>query len=406
MKQIVLFNKNVLDKLQPQTKRYFVADPKTPFLKLAIYESGIKTFILYRKVNGTPQRIKIGNYDLLTIEQARKKAKDLNAQIELGGNPHKERLKNKRALTFEELYNIYYNEYALIFTKRPNENKKTMANHVFPIFGRTKITDISSQQIQSFYTKLGDRISKYSNDSNIKKSHGSANRVITIVKAVFNFGIKGGYLEGTNPCQGLRRYQANSRDRFLTSTELQSFFKALTKETQLFSDLFKILLFTGARKSNVLSMKFSDLSFDLKRWRIPESQTKNSDVNVVPLSDQSIKILMVREAFNEFRKCPSAYLFPGDGKDGHLKDPKKSFSRIKRRMKVDDIRIHDLRRTLGSFMAINGASLPIIGKALNHKSHVSTAIYARLSHDPVLNAVNNATHSMQLYKSSVAKNTF
>ena len=73
-----------------------------------------------------------------------------------------------------------------------------------------------------------------------------------------------------------------------------------------------------------------------------------------------------------------------------MKDPGGAFERVKKRIGVYDIRMHDLRRTLGSYMAISGISLPIIGKALNHKSQVLTAIYARLSHDPVIDAVNIA----------------
>ncbi len=142
-------------------------------------------------------------------------------------------------------------------------------------------------------------------------------------------------------------------------------------------------------------MRWSDINFDLKQWRIPETQTKNRDVNTIPLSESAIAILKEVLSANKKSKTPSIFVFPGKSKDGHLKDPKKAFERIKIKMEVDDIRIHDLRRTLGSYMAITGASLPIIGKALNHKSREATAIYARLSNDPVLNAINVATDLMK-----------
>lgn len=89
------------------------------------------------------------------------------------------------------------------------------------------------------------------------------------------------------------------------------------------------------------------------------------------------------------------FVFPGESMDGYLKDPKRAFERIKKRMEVSDFRMHDLRRTLGSYMAISGASLPMIGKALNHKSQVSTAIYARLAHDAVADAIETATNAMK-----------
>ena len=129
---------------------------------------------------------------------------------------------------------------------------------------------------------------------------------------------------------------------------MKSFLNALEYEEQLFADLFKILLFTGARKGNVLSMKWADIDLGLKRWRIPESQTKNKEVNIVALSYEVVEILTARSRFNKSLEAPSQFVFPAEGKSGHLTDPKKSFNRIKKRMGVNDIRIHDLRRTLGS----------------------------------------------------------
>lgn len=391
---IISFRKDVLDGLKPSTKRYYVTDPKTPGLRLAVYESGIKTFILSRKVNGVSQRIKIGRYDILSIEQARKKAKDLNAQIELGGDPHKEKIAIKAALTFKDLYQAYYDQYAVKFTKRPEDNKKILENHFLPGFANKKANSISQQEIRAYHTKIGQQPSRYSTKDKTRHSHELANRIIAIVSAVYNFGDKEGLLDCENPCKGIKKVKAVSRDRFLSRVELEKFWTALNFEAPIIVDLFKVLLFTGARKSNVLAMMWADINFDLKQWRIPETHTKNKDVNVVSLSEPAIEILTKRLELNQSVKFPSAFVFPGDGKRGHFIDLKRPFSRIKKRMGVSDIRIHDLRRTLGSYMAISGTSLSIIGKALNHKSHVSTTIYARLSHDPILEAVNTAAGLM------------
>ena len=75
-------------------------------------------------------------------------------------------------------------------------------------------------------------------------------------------------------------------------------------------------------------------------------------------------------------------------------EPKKGWKRILERAGIEDLRIHDLRRTLGSWQAKTGASLAIIGKSLNHKNQSTTAIYARLDLDPVRNSVNTATSAM------------
>lgn len=404
-KHLIHFRKDALSQLQASSKRYHISDLKVRGLRLAVYPSGVKTFILYRKVKGTPERIKIGRYPDITIEQARTEAKRLTSLITLGQNPHKDRITERRSLTFRELYEQYYEQHALKFTKRPLANKKMMECQVFPIFGNTKANQISSEQIRNFHTNLGN---KYKNSPSTAKSGRSiktdqerekykgttANRLIAIMSAVFNFGIRENYIDTVNPCSGVRKYKSVSRDRFLNFEELEAFFAAIEDETDLFRDFFKILLYTGARKSTVLSMKWPDINLDLKRWRIAETQTKNRDVNIVPLSEPALQILKTRDAANRKSDPPSPYVFPGTSLDGFLKDPKRAFDRIRKRMKVADIRMHDLRRTLGSYMAIGGASLPIIGKALNHKSQVSTAIYARLSNDPVLEAINLASDLM------------
>jgi integrase len=381
--KMITFKKETINQLPPLSKRYHISDRKIHGLQLVVYPTGVKTFLLYRKVQGVPERIKIGRYPDITIEQARNQAQKLASIITLGGNPQKDRIAERRQITFRDLYAQYYDHHALKFTKRPLDNKKMMEHQVFPIFGNQKVNHITSDQIRHFHSKIG-----------ANRAGATANRLIAVISAVFNFGIREKIIDCKNPCTGLRKYKTVSRDRFLNFQELEAFYTALEEEKDLFRDFFKILLFTGARKSNVLSMRWTDVDMDLKRWRIPENQTKNGDINIVPLSESALDILKNRAHQNTNSTAPSLFIFPGESQDVYLKDPKRAFDRIRKRMNVFDIRIHDLRRTLGSYMAISGASLPMIGKALNHKSQVSTAIYARLSQDPVLEAVNVAAQLM------------
>jgi len=146
-------------------------------------------------------------------------------------------------------------------------------------------------------------------------------------------------------------------------------------------------LLTGARRANVLSMKWQDINFARAEWRIKE--TKNGTPQTVALSPEAIEVL-----FNRKPTEATVFVFPGIGKAGHLIEPKKGWERILERAGIEDLRIHDLRRTLGSWQAKTGASLAIIGKSLNHKNQNTTAIYARLDLDPVRDSVNTATSAM------------
>ena len=131
------------------------------------------------------------------------------------------------------------------------------------------------------------------------------------------------------------------------------------------------------------------LRINLKRgeWRIKE--TKNGTPQTVTLSPEAMDVLRNRKTSE-----PTTFVFPGDGNSGHLIEPKKGWKRILERAGIDDLRIHDLRRTLGSWQAKTGASLVTIGKSLNHKNQNTTAIYARLDLDPVRESVNTATSAM------------
>jgi integrase len=151
-------------------------------------------------------------------------------------------------------------------------------------------------------------------------------------------------------------------------------------------DFFLISLLTGARRSNVQEMQWSQLHFERGEWKIPT--TKNGTPQTVTLGAEAIEILRARAG------CDPVWLFPGNGVTGHLVEPKKGWKRVLERAGLEDVRLHDLRRTLGSWQAKTCASLVIVGKSLNHKSVNTTAIYARLDMDPVRESVERATGAM------------
>jgi integrase len=151
-------------------------------------------------------------------------------------------------------------------------------------------------------------------------------------------------------------------------------------------DYFLISLLTGARRSNVQEMQWSHIHLERGEWRIPT--TKNGDSQTVTLTSEVVEILRARQGSSP------TWVFPGSGSTGHLVEPKKAWKRLLERAGIENLRIHDLRRTLGSWQAKTGASLVIVGKSLNHKSPSTTAIYARLDLDPVRESVDRATGAM------------
>jgi integrase len=170
---------------------------------------------------------------------------------------------------------------------------------------------------------------------------------------------------------------------------MKSFFAALAAEPNAtLRDLLTTALLTGARKSNVMAMRWDAIDFQTNLWRIPE--TKSGKPVVVPLVAPLVRLLQTRrETANG-----SAFVFPGRGKTGHITEVKSAWKRIVNAAKLTDCRPHDLRRTLASWMAIGGTGLPIVGALLGHSQPSTTQIYARLSIDPVRIAAESATDAI------------
>ena len=135
-------------------------------------------------------------------------------------------------------------------------------------------------------------------------------------------------------------------------------------------------------------MGWKDINFENKTWRIEE--TKNGEPQIIHLSEQAIEILNRRS-----KSRYSDWVFPSRASvSGHIEEPKRAWKNVLQRAGIEDLRIHDLRRTLGSWQAATGANSYIIGKSLGHKTQAATAIYARLNLDPVRESVNKATEAM------------
>jgi integrase len=104
-----------------------------------------------------------------------------------------------------------------------------------------------------------------------------------------------------------------------------------------------------------------------------------------------------------YTKTDDEWVFPGDGETGHVVEPKKAWNALIKKANIQDLRLHDLRRTLGSYMAMGNQSLPMIGKVLGHRSPTATQIYSRFAHDPIRAAMEKAHADMLVAANSAKK---
>ena len=203
---------------------------------------------------------------------------------------------------------------------------------------------------------------------------------------MFNKADDLGY-SGPNPCERVKRFREAERERFLQPSEMRPFFAALKAEPPIWRDFWLLCLFSGARRSNVAAMAWQDIDLDGGVWYLPGQKTKTGLPLAIVLPPPAVGILQARR-----EAAPGEWVFPGPV--GHIKDPRKSWARVLRRSRIKDLRPHDLRRSLGSWQALAGASLQIIGASLGHKDPKATAVYSRLRLDPIRQSVSDAVDSM------------
>lgn len=377
------FSKTRLESLPiPETGRVYHYDDKTPGLAMCVTATGAKTFYLYRKVNRRPVRVRIGPFPGLTVDQARTLAASLNVSIAAGHDPQEAKQARRREATFGELFKHWLEIHAKPYLKTWDEWEKICKRYLGE-WGNRRLSTIKKVDVQALHARLGE-----------KCGHYAANRTLSLVKMVFNKADGIGW-EGANPAHGVRRFPEESRDRFLAPEELPRFFESLIAEpSPLLQGFFLLCLLTGARRGNVQRMRWEDIDFTGTRWRIPE--TKSGQVVVVPLVPLAVETLRKLQELGD----GSEWVFPAvrHGKRGlpFLVDPMPAWRRLCKRAGLENLRIHDLRRSLGSWQALTGASLPVIGKSLGHTRPETTAIYSRLTLDPVRESVERATEAIRV----------
>jgi integrase len=359
-------------------------DTKVSGLAIGVGASGVRTFVLYRKVDRKPERIKIGRYPDLTVDKARAMAMTLNAEISSGTNPAELKRGRRAEMTFGELFKLYYKNHSLPNKKTADEDQQKFDKY---LSSNKEGVNLAGRQLSTIArTDIAQLFAKISKEHKI-----TANRVLALVSSVFGKAVEWDLWTQINPCKGIRKHRENSRDRFLQPDELPKFFEeVLAYPNATVRDYVLISLLTGARRSNVLAMSWDELHLDRSEWRIP--MTKNGTPQTVPLVAGAIDILKSRK---ELPECvDSSYVFPGAGQSGHLVEPKKAWKIILDKAGIKDLRLHDLRRTMGSWQAGTGANLSVIGRSLNHKSTATTAIYARLWMEPVRSSMETAATAM------------
>ena len=360
----------------------------TDGLMLIVTYGGTKTYYHYMFFNKRPVRTKIGRSSQIKLAVARARAHTMAENATKGIDPGEKRRENLHDITFKQFYEtVYRPEYSIVYKKpRSVVNDDSIFTHHLKDFHNRMMLGIKPVEIAKLH-------------NNTKQTHSpyTANRVLSLIKHIYVIAAKHGYMNGhANPAADITKFKEQTRDRFLHSDELQRLFAALeTEQNEVFKNYILISLYSGQRRSSILSLRWSQV--DLVNGFIYLPDTKNGEPMQVPMTNQ------LRELFKKINHNKNSdWVLPSvRSKSGRLEDPKRPWHELLRRAGIKNLRLHDLRRTMGSYQAISGASLHIIGKSLGHKSASATQVYARLTVDPVRNAMQKATDKMMEFVSDL-----
>ena len=374
----IAFSKRTIEGLKtPAEGRAWIYDKRTQGLAVCVSSTGGKVLYYNGRFDGRAQRIRLGRFPGMSVEQATNASKRLIGRVAAGENVQARKRSGRLAL--RDVFAAYLGHAQAHNRPKSNEEAERIYTKYLAGWHLRALRTITSEDATELHLRLG-------------KDHGKpqANRVIALGRTLFNHAAKHMTYTGANPCVSVQRFREKARERFMDANELRRFFKSLSDEPDaLWRDLFTVALLTGARKSNILAMRFAELRLQEGLWIVPDAKSKTGDAMVIHLPTKAIEILKRRQ-----QAASGEWVFPGSGRTGHIAEPKAVWARIIARAKITDLTIHDLRRTHGSWQAMSGASLPVIGKSLGHRTAAATAIYARLDLSPVARSVEIAANRM------------
>jgi integrase len=344
----------------PKAGRLEVKDADCKGLVLRVTAKGAKSWSLLKWTNGRLNRITLGPFPDLPPEAARRKAAGLLGEIAMNGGIAK-KVTNDPTLgaVLERCLEVHWGS-----TKGKGAKQAWFMRTYTPAWLKKRCSEIDRATVVAMHAKLG-----------ATRGHHAANRWHEVVRYLFRVADREFQFPDKNPAIGIKRFKEPERERFLSETELPRFLDAVAncpnRDTQ---DYLRLLLFTGARKSAILKMKWSDLNLDEGIWTIPAEDAKNGQATRLPLAGEAAAVIQSRT-----RHAGSPYVFPSNSKTGHLTDPKRTTKAVFQEAGLEGVRVHDLRRTLGSWLAANGASELMIARLLGHANTRATRTYARLS---------------------------
>lgn len=372
--------KRTVEETQPNR---YVWDSEVPGFGVRGLPSGDRKFVFqFRSLGGPQGKLTIGSYPSMTVEEARRIAREHRTEVERGGNPSLGRRAERAAPTVREMAMHYCDVYAAQRGLKPRtvkDARRLLERYALPKLGSHKAKDITPADVRKVMSYARDGSGRY-----------EANRLRAVLSRMFTLAIREN-VRSDNPCKGVEKYHEDQRWTHLCDQEVQALLDACDRHSdQNAASAVRLLLFTGARLQEVIKASWDQ--FDLERgvWEKPSHHTKTKLRHRARLSQTALSMLRQMRADDP----DGAFLFPGRNPRSPRSDLNRPWASICKSAGLTGYRLHDLRRTTASFMLSEGADLATVGKALGHTQASTTARYAHLFEEVVQVGVDRASERM------------
>ena len=373
--------KSYIDSLKTAEKAYEVWDIEIKGFGCMVHPSGRKTYyFVYRYKNSKKQRIKVGVHGSITCETAREIVRGWAGDLARGIDPkeHKktQETEQKQSISVEVFLKIYIEKYKKVYNKKSTIERDMYRIHnvIIPFLKQKNISQIREEDILQFQEHL-------------KNTPIQFNRCKSILSKAFSLAELWGYRpKNSNPCRGIQKYPEKKKERFLTDEELKNLDEVLRMQELLRVSssyslaAIRMLMYTGCRLSEILTLKWQDVFLKEGYLHLRESKTGEK---TIPLNESARKILS-----NLKEEKGNPHVFVGEKAGSCLTTLKTAWNKVRRLANLEDVRLHDLRHTFASLAIKQGVDLYTVSKLLGHKDIHTTTRYAHLEMKHLIKATN------------------
>ena len=366
--------KRIVDSTKPKGRDYFIWDSEMPGFGLRVFASGRRSYLVQYKASGRTRRMTIGSHGVLTPDEARTKARRLLVQVSDGADPADKRINDRQSATITNLCERYYNEHVLVHNKAntAKEFRRLIDARIIPELGTIKVAHMSRQEVIKLHLSM-------------KETPRQANLTLAVLSKALNLAELWELREeNTNPCRLIKKFPERKRERYLSEDELNKLGRELEKslkegiENKDVIYALRLLALSGCRLGEILSLRWEHVDVENGLLILPDAK---AGARAHPIGQSAISLL---SKISRVEGAPWVFHSTTLGKHLSSSTIETAWQRIRQRMGVKDIRIHDLRHTVGTYSGQTGANAFLIRDKLGHRTLAMTGRY-----------VNKATPSLR-----------